>query len=154
MKTYYWAHAISDFNTKFEQEMQAWLESHLAWIDIRLENPNQPHHQDGYNNSEMGYYLREVLPKCDGCIVTAFPGGKIGSGVAMEVAHFLTRGCPVAELVMLTYLPPGPPDRVEPALFPVSEEQWNSWHPRWLTREETRGASKVLKTLPNGGRRA
>lgn len=131
--THYFAHPISDFSTHFERRTVAELEARGFW----LENPNQEVHQQGYRHFGMGYYTNEVLPRCDGCIFVAFPGGKIGSGVAIEVEWFLERGLPVLEYVPATGM-----------LDPVRSIDFG----RVLTREETRGASKVLSTLPNGGR--
>lgn len=133
MSRFYFAHPISDYGTVFEGQVIERLRR--VWLTI--ENPNQPHHQQGYAKKSMAYFTEDVLPACDGCVFLAFPGGLVGAGVAMEVQHFLDRGQPV---------------------FEIAEDGMtlNKCHvldpARLLTREETRGVSKVLRTLPNGGR--
>lgn len=133
MKPWYFAHPISDYDTCFEQIIVERLDLHRI-----IENPNQPRHQEGYARWGMQHFLQNVLPSCCGCFFLAFPGGHIGAGVAQEVEYFLKQDLPVFEIVSLT----------ETLLVPVTHIQER----RILTREETRGVSKVLKTLGNGGR--
>jgi hypothetical protein len=131
----YFAHPISDYGTTFEVRACAFLEVHGAII----ENPNQDKHQQGYAKHGMDYFVRGVLPHCDVCVFLAFPGEWIGAGVAMEVAHFLERKKPVFELKA---------ERASFSLLPVHGLSSS----RLLTRDETRGATRVLSYQLNGGR--
>jgi hypothetical protein len=133
---WYFAHPVSDYGTAAETKILNGLVS----LGLSIENPNQPHHQEGYARKSMDYYVEDVLPGCVGCVFLAFPGGMVGSGVAMEVEYFLERGYNAYEI----FLDPG----IGTVLFscPMIPDS------RILTREETRGATKVFRSLPNGGR--
>lgn len=135
----YYAHPISDYNTAYEKRAEAAMKAISVafgrWMEI--ENPNQDHHQLGYGQMQMAWFTEHVLPKCDGCVFSRFPGGWLGSGVLMEIEWFLINGRPVWELSEdLTTLTP---------VHKLPTENL-------LSRDETRGASRVLKALPNGGR--
>jgi hypothetical protein len=132
----YFAHPVSDYGTEFEHT----LLSAFARLSIPIENPNQPHHQNGYLFGGMDYFVEMVLPLCRGCIYAPFRGGMIGAGVATEVEHFLARNLQVLE----TGLDPNVGVYLMTSRF-IPEI-------RILSREETRGAVKVFRTLPNGGR--
>jgi len=68
---------------------------------VEIENPNQPHHQVGYDkyarrqqdshigHKGMGYFWDEVLPGCDGCVAMPFLDGRMGIGVNGEVQWFI-----------------------------------------------------------------
>lgn len=133
---WYFAHPVSDYGTQAERRI---LDA-LALNGIAVENPNQPHHQEGYAREGMDYFLERVLPACTGCVFLPFPGGLVGSGVAMEVEHFAERRCQVLEVGL------------DPGLGVYLLTCRGVPESRVLTREETRGATKLLRSLPNGGR--
>jgi hypothetical protein len=134
--SYYFAHPISDYGTGFEEK----LVEALQRFGLTIENPNQPHHQEGYAKDGMDYFLDRVLPACDGCVFLPFPGGLIGSGVAMEVEHFLLRGQRVLEVGR------------DPGFGTFLLSCTDLPESRILSRQETRGVTRMLRTLPNGGR--
>lgn len=100
MKVYY-AHPVSLYNTPQEKRDIALLES----LGFEVENPNTEKHQVGYdiakakssNGSGMEHFFKVVLA-CDAIAFRAFPDGKIGSGVMMEVDWALEGKLPVIEL--------------------------------------------------------
>jgi hypothetical protein len=130
---FYFAHALSDFDTAFEAKVLA------ALAPLRIENPNQPHHQKNYKNHGMTYFTEDVLPDCDGCIYLDLPMGWVGSGVALGVWKFLRRDprAPVFQFVPTTM-------QLKPVLALYVQAV--------LSREETRAWTAYLRTLPNGGR--
>lgn len=132
-KRTYFAHPISDYGTSYERFCVTLLEA----AGHTVENPNQPHHQDGYAEEGMDYFTKKVLPSCDGCAFLTFPGGLIGFGVFTEICHFLGAKQPVWEMK-----PWGGVELIDPTEF----------EPTVLTREETRGASKVFLSLSTRGR--
>ncbi len=100
----YFAHPYSTYNTKLETEAIELI--HSTFLGDRVENPNQPHHEKAYAEYKkmhedqrtgrgMRYYFDVVLPQCDGCVAMAFLDGKVGAGVAGEIAHFVERDQPV-----------------------------------------------------------
>lgn len=133
---YYFAHPVSDYGTGFEAKVIQALHS----LGFDLVNPNEPHHQEGYAEEGMDYFHNHVLPHCTACIFAPFPGGLVGSGVAQEIEHFLDRHQQVLEVGrdpgIGTYL-------LNCVSLPES---------RILTRDETRGVLRMLRSLPNGGR--
>jgi hypothetical protein len=133
---WYFAHPVSDYGTGFEARVQRMLTN----FGLSIENPNQPHHQDGYLAKRMDYFLDDVLPACVGCVFLPFKGGLIGSGVAMEIEHFLDRGQQVLEIAA---------DHGGPLVLLSFRSLDES---KVLNREETRGVTKVMRSLPNGGR--
>jgi hypothetical protein len=133
---WYFAHPVSDYGTGFETRvMRA-----LTHFGLSIENPNQPHHQEGYLAQGMDYFLEYVMPACVGCVFVPFKGGLIGSGVAMEIEHFLERGKQVLELAA---------DHGGPLAL-LSFRSLDET--KILNREETRGVTKVMRSMPNGGR--
>jgi len=137
----YYAHPISDYDTTHEQMVQrsmnlvlpAFIAGYVPWI----ENPNLPIHQEGYAARGMDHFM-DVIDGCDGCVFDSFPGGIIGSGVAMEVKRFLDQGKPVW--------------RVVGAFCGYGFERVTEL-PAWVaTRETTRELSKLYRSMPNGGR--
>ena len=96
----YFAHPVNTYGTPLE----------IAIIDLitkelhcTVENPNQPHHQKGYEewkartaknrdtHNAMAYFYEEVLPKLDGCVALPFLDGRLGLGVAGETKKFIER---------------------------------------------------------------
>ncbi len=99
----YFAHTVNSYDTDLEKEQ---LSLTKKFFGVRIENPNQPHHQKGYatykerykdhpTKSGMTYFYEEVLPGCDMCVCQIFLDGKWGAGVAHEAIFFLERGQPV-----------------------------------------------------------
>jgi hypothetical protein len=91
----YYAHPISDYNTPYEERMMRMLQ---GFSRDGMENPNQKHHQIGYEKHGMDYFL-DLCSGLDGCIFDTFPGGIIGAGVAKEVQSFLDAGKPVWQVI-------------------------------------------------------
>jgi hypothetical protein len=134
MQTVYFAHPISDYNTAYE----TWVMDQLRRIypQCHFENPNQPHHQQGYQDQGMDYFIN-LCASLNACVFDTFPGGIVGSGVAKEVESFLTTGRPAwkiqvieADLFPLTLIPVSviPPDIV-------------------ASRDTTREMSKLYKVI-------
>ena len=136
MQKYYFAHPVSDYGTAFEAKLM----DALTGLGFSLENPNQPHHQAGYAKQGMDYFLSDVLFECTGCIFLPFPGGLVGSGVAMEVEHFLDRRLQVLEVGR------------DPGIGTYILTCDSLPDSRILTRDETKGVLRMLRSLPNGGR--
>lgn len=89
----YFAHPVTDYGTEREE---------IAVGDIQfggwqVENPNQPHHQRGYENEGMRYFER-VVQSCDALVFLRFPNGAIGAGVGKEIDAAMGSGIPVFEL--------------------------------------------------------
>jgi hypothetical protein len=104
-KVLYFAHPTSAYDTPYEsRSIERIVE---VFLGFRVENPNQPHHQEGYRGYQvrtaknrdahkgMNYFYEEVLPSCDGCIAMAYLDGRLGLGVAGEAKWFLERKLPV-----------------------------------------------------------
>lgn len=144
MKRAYFAHPISDYDTAFEREVEAWLST----LGCTIENPNQTHHQEGYARKGMAYFTEDVLPGCQLCFYLPFPGGWVGAGVAMEVEWFLACGATVWRVDYqqgtggVDYFSLAPCVGMTPEGWRASETI--------LSRDETRGASRVLKSIGGG----
>lgn len=109
MKKTYFAHPVNIYDEPIEATFEKLIACCLFGGDNSfIENPNQPHHQVGYNkyaarqkesdtqHKGMGYFFDEVLPNCwGGCIALPFLDGKFGLGVAAEAGWYIQRGLPV-----------------------------------------------------------
>tara|TARA_Y100000310_G_scaffold343165_1_gene449586 strand:+ start:2523 stop:2933 length:411 start_codon:yes stop_codon:yes gene_type:complete len=88
----YFGHPISIYNTSKEAELITRIEQVFA--NYTVENPNQPHHTQGYQNFKISsgngmlYYYQEVLPKMSAGIFLPFEDGMWGAGTFGE-AEFL-----------------------------------------------------------------
>ncbi|MDP1689654.1 MAG: hypothetical protein Q8L52_00375 [bacterium] len=103
----YFAHPINLYNTQLERSLHLLIAHHFNLPERAVENPNQPHHQEGYvqyarraslvimNHEGMGYFFDEVLPDCDGSVAIPFFDGCMGFGVAGEMNWFIKEGLPV-----------------------------------------------------------
>lgn len=91
MKVYF-AHPITDYETGRERRA---LDGMVAqgW---QVENPNQPHHQEGYQREGMEYFQR-LAAACDALVFMRFPNGAIGAGVGKEIGAARGAGIPVYE---------------------------------------------------------
>lgn len=100
----YFAHAVNAYDTPYETAAIALISETFPRADI--ENPNQPHHQEGYvayqertaknrdDHKGMSYFYDEVLPNCTGCVSMPFLDGRFGLGVAGETKQCLENGLP------------------------------------------------------------
>lgn len=99
----YFAHPINIYSTPLEAALLVLLGHYFP--EWEIENPNQPHHEEGYQryaerqresetkHKGMGYFYENVLPSCAGCAAFPFLDGRIGLGVASEVEKgFLAQG--------------------------------------------------------------
>jgi hypothetical protein len=88
----YFGHPVNTYDTELEERILAALTR--IFPERTIENPNQPHHQEGYSRykherrSGMLYFYEEVLPHCDGGVFLPFGDGMWGAGVFGE-ADFL-----------------------------------------------------------------
>lgn len=108
MKKIYFAHPVNIYSQPLEIAFEKLIACQLASgrLDL-IENPNQPHHQVGYDNYSkrkkesglnhkgMSYFYDEVLPNCGGCAAAPFLDNKFGLGVAGEMQWFLRNNKPV-----------------------------------------------------------
>ncbi len=84
----YFGHPVNTYNTKKESELIEIIEKNFP--HLKVENPNQKHHQEGYKRFKqetgigMNYYFQEVLPKMRAGIFLAFEDGMLGAGVYGE----------------------------------------------------------------------
>lgn len=98
MQKLYFAHPVNIYGQEIEASFERLIAYSLLGSDRSLiENPNQPHHQVGYDKyaqrlkeSGMGhkgmrYFYDEVLPNCYGCVGVPFLDGRLGLGVAGEM---------------------------------------------------------------------
>lgn len=89
----YFAHPVTDYGTERESEAVASIEAE-GWI---VENPNKPHHQQGYNEEGMTYFER-LATSCGALVFMRFPNGAIGAGIGKEINAAQGAGRPVYEL--------------------------------------------------------
>ncbi len=102
----YFAHAVNSYNSPLERSWVLLISDYFGITKEDVENPNQPHHQVGYeeyakrpraadiNHKGMSYFYDEVLPLCDGCVAMPFLDGRMGLGVAGEVNWFIAKNMP------------------------------------------------------------
>lgn len=89
----YFAHPISEYGTAFEEAVLTALKS--DWLEV--ENPNAPHHQEGYRQHGMAYF-EGVIAGCDALAYLRFSDGTIGAGVGKEIAFAADAGKPIYEV--------------------------------------------------------
>lgn len=89
----YFAHPITDYGTEREVSAVNVIEG-AGW---QVENPNQPHHQAGYDAGGMQYFER-LSAACDALVFMRFPDGSIGAGVGKEIDAARGAGKPIFEL--------------------------------------------------------
>lgn len=107
MKPVYFAHATNAYNRPIENAAIRFIADKIAGGRVELvENPNQPHHQVGYdkyaqrvkrsdkNHKGMNYFYDEVLPQCGSCVAMPYLDGRIGLGVGGEALWFIERDMP------------------------------------------------------------
>ena len=76
----YLAHPVTDYGTKRQADAIAYIREG----GFEVENPDQPHHQRGYEERGMDYF-KEVVAACDGLVFLRFPDGSVGAGVGREI---------------------------------------------------------------------
>lgn len=97
----YLAHPITDYGTERQSAAisalrKYWAEEHPRQ-PIEIENPDQPHHQEGYDREGMDYF-KKVVESCDRLAFMRFPDGSIGAGVGREIRWGLLSCFAVYEL--------------------------------------------------------
>lgn len=101
-KKIYFGHPVASFNTKEERQLIRHIKE--AFPDYKIENPNQPCHDEGYQRYEaktgngMDYFLAEVLPYMDAGVFLPFSDGKLGAGVFWEAEFIANAGKPIYEI--------------------------------------------------------
>ena len=90
----YYAHSLHIYNTPQEERDVQFLEN----LGFEVNNPNQPHHQDGYRVKGMDYFTEDILPGCDVCAFRAYPDMNIPAGVGKEINAFVKMEKPVFEI--------------------------------------------------------
>lgn len=103
----YFAHPVNVYNEPIEKAFEDLLTHYLGYGTYKvIENPNQPHHQEGYKayakrvkesdtkHKGMNYFFDTVLPKCDGGVALPFLDGRMGLGVAGELKWYVEHGKP------------------------------------------------------------
>jgi len=116
----YFAHPINVYNTELEAELLAVI-TDMFGETYAILNPNGPEHDAGYKAKGMKYFLEDVVPECEACVLLAFRDGKIGKGVYAEAETLYNAGCEVWEI--------------------LPESLFNLWSPnpdRCLSVEQTR----------------
>lgn len=145
----YFMHPVNTYDTEIERFCLKLLAATLpSW---KIENPNQPHHQEGYERYKampgrigMDYFPAEVLPPCRGGAYLPFRDGKVGAGIWKEADWLSDRGFLLWE-IQIAFVGEGSriPDcttLVRTARIPEN---------RRLTVEETRERIR----MPDGSRR-
>lgn len=122
----YLAHPVTDYGGTARQRAAIAAIEAKGW---KVENPDKPWHQSGYQAGGMGYFL-DVVENCDALAFMRFPCGAIGAGVAKEVERALQRGMPVYDFCKGQLKPTG-----------------NMMPGPLLTVEETRGMIARLRDL-------
>jgi uncharacterized protein YqgQ len=100
----YFGHPVNFYNVPKEIELIKIIEKEFP--SFRIENPNQLHHQEGYQKYKretgrgMDYYFKEVLPKMKSGIFLSFEDRKFGAGVFGEAEFLKKRGKLIYELTL------------------------------------------------------
>jgi hypothetical protein len=86
----YFGHPINMYDTDLEKFLLECISNKFS----KLENPNQPYHDEGYKywsrhyGDGMGYFMKKVLPSCNTGIFLSMRDGKWSSGVLKEMKYF------------------------------------------------------------------
>lgn len=97
----YLAHPVTDYGTKRQADAidalrKYWAEERSS-KQLEIENPDQPHHQNGYELEGMAYF-KKVVESCDRLAFMRFSDGSIGAGVGREIRWGLQSCFAVYEL--------------------------------------------------------
>jgi hypothetical protein len=95
-KGVYFAHSMSDYNTKWERDALAYIEKIFRGMDIL--NPSLKRHQTKWKLEGMHYYDKYFMPKINTFVFAPFPDGTIGSGVSYELLHAYASHIPIYEV--------------------------------------------------------
>lgn len=100
----YFGHPVNFYNTEIETQLIHIIENNLK--KYQVENPNQPHHQEGYKKWKkehgrgMDYYFKEVLPEMDAGIFLPFEDGMFGAGVYGEAEFLKNQAKPIYQITL------------------------------------------------------
>lgn len=97
----YFAHPVTDYGSERQAEALSSLQKYYReqWprTNLEIENPDHPHHQEGYNREGMDYF-KKIVESCDRLAFMRFPDGSIGAGVGREIRWGLQSCYAVYEL--------------------------------------------------------
>lgn len=89
----YFAHHVTDYNTRREASALQALES----AGFTVVNPNTPAHNEAYRRMGMEHFLG-VVATCGALAFQRFTGGEIGAGVGKEIATAARLHLPIYEV--------------------------------------------------------
>lgn len=92
VRNFYFAHPTSMYDTPVERLISQRFAREFP--DTRVENPNQPHHSEGYQREGMDYFVH-LCEAQDGVFFATHSDGSVGAGVAKEIASFSERHAPI-----------------------------------------------------------
>ncbi len=102
----YFPHPINLYNTPLERALVLLIAYHFGIPAMKVENPNQPRHEEGYqryakrvdqsatSHGGMDYFYEELLPSCDGSVAMPFLDGRLAIGVAGETNWYEKKHLP------------------------------------------------------------
>jgi hypothetical protein len=96
LKKIYFGHPVNVYGTDLEKFLLDTLR--VAFPGREIEDPSQKHHSEGYKRAGMDYFLKEVLPNCDGGVFLPFRDGKWGAGIFKEAKFLAERGFPIWQI--------------------------------------------------------
>ena len=89
-----------------------------AFPDWHIENPNQPHHAEGYRvwrektGNGMEYYYQTVFPTVRGGVFAPYRDGRWGAGVYGEALRISEQKCPIWEITYNGEITPTTPEKM------------------------------------------
>jgi hypothetical protein len=97
----YFGHSVNVYGTPDEERLIKIIEEYFPQFEV--ENPNQLHHQEGYQRwrgitKGMDYYFKEVLPQMESGIFLPFEDGMLGAGVYGEAEFIANDGKLIYEI--------------------------------------------------------
>jgi hypothetical protein len=102
MQKIYFGHPLSVYNTPKEKKLISIIEETFPHSEV--ENPNQPHHAQGYQDwkkqkgNGMLYYYEKVLPQMSAGVFLPFEDGMWGAGVFNEADFLQKHQKPIYEI--------------------------------------------------------
>lgn len=97
-KRLYFGHPVNVYNTDLENQLLRQISEHFPDCDV--ENPNRKCHREGYarwqetTGNGMDYFIKQILPSCQGGIFLPFRDGAWGAGVYKEAKFYADHGDP------------------------------------------------------------
>ncbi|MCR4334051.1 MAG: hypothetical protein NUV60_03530 [Patescibacteria group bacterium] len=92
---------VSVYGSRLEVALIALVAKHFDISRKRVENPNEPEHEEGYRHwahsadaGLMNYFHEVVFPECDGVVALPFLDGRMGIDVADSAQWFIREGLP------------------------------------------------------------